>query len=179
MEYFCPRKKTNNKDTLQNCKLVSGLFKHGLIGLLCYLPFLYGADPHEGNNKLVFSASKDSYLWNKSYWVFPWGLLENCMNSAVLVELHKALPDAHAACPGPSGWQHRAYGWYHHSTSVTLAALSRWRALYHFLQDNGVKRDRSQHRPAILHSGPAPRKKVYEPLTVILWAQASKSHVPI
>lgn len=81
------------------------------------------------------------------------------------------------ACLHPSGWQpqHGAY-WLVPPSQMGVTGNLDKRALHHFLQftNNDVKQERSQDRPAALCSLPSPRNKVYDPLTMTLWAQPSK-----
>lgn len=120
----------------------------------------------------------DSCTWNESKRVFLCQLLESCMNSALLAELHEAPvgPPCQPVCVPLDGQpQHGAY-WLVPPSQMGVTGNLDKRALHHFLQftNNDVKQERSQDRPAALRLLPAPRNKVYYPLTTTLWAQPSK-----
>lgn len=148
MEYLCSRKKANR--TL--CRAVNLCQDHlSLIGLLCLFAFSLWCWSPRIKQEACLQAFNG--LLSLSQQVLPWGPLERGMDSAVPAEL--PIP----ACPGPSGWQHRACWWRHHSSPVTLATLSRERALHPFLQGHGVQQDRSQDKPAAPRSWQLPGRR--------------------
>lgn len=110
---------------------------------------------------ILISETGVSGCFRADFWRAAWVQLSllNCTASCLMPT---------PACPGPSGGQH---GWCHHSSSETPTALSRKRLCS--TSSRAMVSHRTGHRTD-LHSGPAPRKKVYDPVTIILWAQPSK-----
>lgn len=94
--------------------------------------------------------------------MFARGLMESRMNSAVLAGLHKVPVSPHASL-SRSLWMVAL------ASNLLTSNLDK-RALHCFLQvtRNDVKQDRSQDRPAGLHSLPAPRTgtQSWDPVTM-------------